>query len=133
MNRKIPIQLAEKQERQRQTTIHTILRAVSDLKVEGYTIRIKDLMERTGFSRSVFSKAHVRRLLIEQGIVTVKPLNPGNDSTRQTMSKEQRLKLKLKKKDLQIHQLTEENAVLKSECELLRGRLFLLSQRLSWE
>jgi len=133
MNRKIPKQLAERQERQRQTTINTILRAISELKAEGYTIRIKDLMERTGFSRSVFSKGHVRGLLIAQGVMTVKPFDPGDDSASPTLSKEQRLKLKLKKKDLQIHHLAEENAVLKSECELLRGRLFLLTQRLSWE
>lgn len=41
------------------------------------------------------------------------------------------LKKKLAKKDDYIAKLTEENQTLKNECELLRGRLFLLMQRQS--
>ena len=45
------------------------------------------------------------------------------------MPKEQKLKLKLNEKDEQIRRLSAENSDLKSECELIRGRLFLLMQR----
>lgn len=40
---------------------------------------------------------------------------------------------KLAKKDEYIKKLVEENTALKQECELLRGRLFLLMQRHSME
>jgi len=43
------------------------------------------------------------------------------------------LRLKLKEKDEQIKRISAENIDLKSECELLRGRLFLLMQRHSME
>lgn len=43
------------------------------------------------------------------------------------------LKEKLAKKDEYIKKLTEENTALKQECELIRGRLFLLMQRHSME
>lgn len=57
--RKVPEQLAAKQETQRQKTINLVLRAIHDLNNEGYSIRIKDLMEITGLSRSVFAKLHI--------------------------------------------------------------------------
>lgn len=59
MMRKISKQLIEKQETQRQKTINLVLRAIHDLKNEGYSIKIKDLMETTGLSRSVFAKPHI--------------------------------------------------------------------------
>lgn len=43
------------------------------------------------------------------------------------------LKVKLAKKDVHIKNLVEENSALKQECELLRGRLFLLMQQHSMD
>ncbi len=127
MNNKVPKELQDKQEQQRQTTINTVSRAVSDLRAEGQQLTIKNLMEYTGLSRSVFAKKHIRAVLVRQGIVAEKiesseqrPFKP---------SAKQRVKQKLVEKDRQILRLTEENAALKSECELLRGKLFLLMQR----
>jgi histidyl-tRNA synthetase len=65
---KQPKQLLQKQEMQRQKTVNLIIRAISELKVEGYSIKINHLMEMTGLSRSVFSKPHVREILQNNGI-----------------------------------------------------------------
>jgi len=129
VNNKIPMELKEKQELQRQKTINTVLRAIEGLKAEGFNIKIKDLMEYTELSRSVFGKAHIRKVLMDKGIVATKADTAVDDKPSGKMSKEQKLKLKLKEKDEQIRKLSAENADLKSECELLRGRLFLLMQR----
>lgn len=129
MNNKVPKELQAKQEQQRQITINTVLRAISELRAEGHQLTIKNLMEYTGLSRSVFAKKHIRAVLVRQGIVAEKI-----ESSEQRSSKpsaKQRVKQKLAEKDRQIHRLTEENAALKSECELLRGRLFLLMQHKS--
>lgn len=48
------------------------LRAITDLSNEGANIRIKDLIEYTGLSRSTFAKQHVRDILIDKGIVDSK-------------------------------------------------------------
>ena len=116
---KQPKQLLQKQEMQRQKTVNLIIRAISELKVEGYSIKINHLMEMTGLSRSVFSKPHVREILQNNGI--------GYAKTNMQITN---LKEKLAQKDAYISNLTAENVALKSECELLRGRLFLLMQRL---
>jgi len=130
--RKVPEQLMAKQKTQRQKTINLVLRAIYDLKNEGYSIKIKDLMEATGLSRSVFAKPHLRKILSDNGIghatmepsVTVPPVS-------RKKSQITNLKEKLAKKDEYIAKLTEENQALKNECELLRGKLFLLMQRQS--
>jgi hypothetical protein len=66
--RKVPEQLMAKQETQRQKTINLVLRAIHDLKNEGYNIKVKDLMEATGLCRSVFAKPYIRKLLTDDGI-----------------------------------------------------------------
>lgn len=128
--RKVPEQLASKQETQRQKTINLVLRAIHDLKNEGYSIKIKDLIEATGLSRSVFAKPHIRKLLTDNGIGYTKtessvPVLP----TSRKQSQIANLKEKLAKKDEYIKKLVQENSALEQECELLRGRLFLLMQQ----
>ncbi len=129
MNNKVPKELQIRQEQQRQTTINTVLRAISELRAEGHKLTIKKLIEYTGLSRSVFAKNHIRTVLVAQGIAGTKV----HDSARMPSkpSDKQRMRQRFAKKDHQIFRLTEENTALKSECELLRGRLFLLMQRQS--
>ena len=132
--RKVPEQLTAKQEKQRQKTINLVLRTIHDLKNEGYSIKIKDLMEATGLSRSVFAKPHIRKLLTDNGIGYAKtepsvPAPPVSPKQSQITN----LKEKLAQKDEYIAKLTDENQALKNECELLRGKLFLLMQRQSIE
>ena len=133
MNNKIPRELKEKQELQRQKTINAVLRAIERLKAEGFDIKIKDLVEYTGLSRSVFGKSHIRKVLMDKRIVASMADVVVDDKLSGKLTKEQKLRLKLKEKDEQIRRLSVENADLKSECELLRGRLFLLMQRQSME
>lgn len=125
---KLPENLCKKQEYQRQNTINLVLRGISELTSEGYDIKIKDLIERTGLSRSVFAKPHVRKILISYGIASDTAENlidaPTNKSTRIS-----NLKNKLHQKEEQISKLIAENNVLKEECALLRGKLFLMMQR----
>lgn len=130
--RKIPEQLVAKQETQRQRTTNLVLRAIHDLKNEGYGIKIKDLMEFTGLSRSVFAKPHIRKLLTDNGIRYAKAESSVPVPTvSQKQSQIANLKEKLAQKDEYIAKLTDENQGLKNECELLRGKLFLLMQRQS--
>jgi hypothetical protein len=127
MNSKVPKELIARQEHQRQTTVNTVLRAISELRAEGHRLTIKNLMDYTGLSRSVFGKKHIRAVLVGQGIVAAKACRAGRTPPESTAK--QRMKQKLEEKDQQIRRLTEENTALKSECELLRGKLYLLMQR----
>lgn len=127
MNNKVPKELIVRQEHQRQTTANTVLRAITELRAEGHRLTIKNLMDYTGLSRSVFGKKHIRAVLVTQRIVAAKACEV--ERTSSTTNAKQRMKQKLEEKDRQILRLTEENAALKSECELLRGKLFLLMQR----
>lgn len=129
MNNKVPKELQAKQEQQRQTTVNTVLRAISELRSEGHQLTIKNLMEYTGLSRSVFAKKHIRTVLVNQGIVATNIECSGQMPSKP--SAKQQVKQKLAEKDRQILRLTEENTTLKGECELLRGRLFLLMQHKS--
>lgn len=133
MNNKIPRELKEKQELQRQKTINAVLRAIERLKAEGFDIKIKDLVEYTGLSRSVFGKSHIRKVLMDKRIVASMADVVVDDKLSGKLTKEQKLRLKLKEKDEQFKRIWAENIDLKSECELLRGRLFLLMQRHSME
>ena len=131
---KLSKNLLDRQEMQRQKTINIVLRAIAELKAEHYSIKIKDLLDYTGLSRSVFSKPHIRSILAVSGITK------GKDYTHSKMKKPTNrstqicnLKKKILQKEEYILKLTSENEVLKSECTLLRGRLYLLIQRQSKE
>lgn len=108
MNNKLPKALEQKQELKRQETINRVLRAINEIKTQGGKITIKNLMEITGLSRSVFSKPHIRELL-EKG--NIKPVSTNT--------------LKPNTKNEQISALRQKNAELEHELELLRGELFL--------
>lgn len=127
MNNKIPKELENRQEQIRNETINIVLRAIVDLEKEGLKPRIKDLIEYTRLSRSTFSKKHVRNILIEKGIVIIK--NEVKTSKSNARSNDIKIKLKLSEKDETIKKLREENIELTKECELLRGKLFLLMQK----
>lgn len=127
---KLPNALAQKQEIQRQTSINLVMCAIVDLNADRYRIKIKDLMEYTGLSRSIFAKPHIRQILVSKGIS--KPPLKGDTDQKTSASRAahiSNLENKLRQKDEYIHRLTTENNELKDECALLRGKLFLLMQR----
>ena len=125
---KLPRVIKEKQALQRQETVNKVLRAINDLSNEGANIRIKDLIEYTGLSRSTFAKQHVRDILIDKGIVESKKERSKIKTNKPTRISN--LMKKSEERETYIKKLETENAEYKNECELLRGRLFLLMQRL---
>jgi len=127
----LPKKLLNKQENQRQQTINLVLRAIVELTSEGYSIKIKDLMDRTGLSRSVFAKPHIRKILVSHGIVdTGKSSGDTISLSKSESSRISVLRDKLSKKDARILDLMRDNEILQNERALLRGRLFLLMQRM---
>lgn len=129
---KLPGKLREKQEHQRQITINLVLRAIAELEAEGYSIKIKDLMDRAGLSRSVFAKPHIRELLVSKGIVKAETSCDDTVASKDKSSSSS-LRNKLRQKDIRISALTSENEALRDECALLRGQLFLLMQRMEMQ
>lgn len=119
--KKLPIGLAEKQELQRQETINKVLRACADIQNVGSKVTIAALVEYTGLSRSTFAKPHIRELLAEYGYAS--------DDNAVTVTKRKKTKLDeiIVEKDRQIAELRIKNAELEKECQLLRGKIFLLT------
>ena len=126
MNNKIPKELAEKQEQQRQHTINAVKKAIDELSAEGHKITIKLLIEYTGLSRSVFGKAHIKAVLREHNI-------GGSKETCHTIKNQRDNKKKLSEiinnQNTIIEKLKKENVELKEECELLRGKIFEFMQK----
>lgn len=129
----IPKKLVEKQEMQRQKTVNLVLRAIHELKAEGYEIKIKDLIEYTNLSRSVFFKPHIRKVLIEAGIVKCPASEEPQKRAANKATQISNLKQKLLQKDEYIKRLISENEALKEGNALLRGQLYLLMQLQSKE
>lgn len=122
--RKIPDKLVEIQEERRKATSETVLKAILELQAQGYDAKIKDLMFVTGLSRSVYAKPHIRRILIEYGVV--EPRKGPVDDKCGTSNGAGKYKALLSEKDGYIGRLLLENERLKQECEILRGKIFLL-------
>ena len=109
----------------RQQTIGKVLRAMEDLKAEGCRINIKNLMVYSGLSRSVFTKPHVRDLIQGQFAAKEEKTTPKRRVVRKNQQEEIAAYIS------RIDRLSEENEQLKKECELLRGRLFLLMNKMN--
>nr|WP_288978441.1 DUF6262 family protein [uncultured Blautia sp.] len=118
----LPQGLVNKQELQRQQTINKVLRACADIKDEGKIVTIATLVEYTGLSRSTFAKPHIRELLAEHGHAQTGGAN-AKESGKKPGNK------KTSNKDRLIAELRARNTELERECELLRGRLFLESNK----
>lgn len=127
MKKKLPQSLREKQEQERNATVMAVTNAILELTAQGYNIRIKDLIFVTGLSRSVFAKPHIRKILVEHGIVEVRETNPSETSG----SIPRDIETLLAEKDGYIQRLLFENEQLKYEIELLRGRVHLLTHKAS--
>jgi len=133
MGKNIPPALAERQELQRQETINKVLHAIQYLMDNGADVGITELVHLTGLSRSVFAKPHVQKVLdehYESYYETMEEMAEKTKRMERTERKAEKKKNKIKNHNERVKRLTEENTSLKEECELLRGRLFLLMQRL---
>lgn len=130
--RKIPDSLLNLQQRQREETISAVKSTIQELQAEGYPITIKRLCERTGLSRSVFNKPHVKAVLDEE--LSNRPAKTIPEGTLESqyaklllqLEKSKRRESDLKLANMQLRETVQE---LRSECELLRGELHSLMQR----
>lgn len=132
--RKISDSLRSLQQEQREKTMYAVKTAVQELWAEDYPISIKLLCERTGLSRSVFSKPHVRYLLAD---LKAANRSPKIISDGVSDAKYEKLLLQLEKSKRREDELKSANIrlrddvqSLRSECELLRGELHTLMQQL---
>jgi hypothetical protein len=127
MKKKLPDSLLLKQEIERNATVVAVTDTIIELESQGYNTRIKDIMLVTGLSRSVFAKPHIRRILIEYGVVEPKEYSeiPKKNSDRKGFN------AVLAEKDGYINRLLLENERMKQEIEILRGEIHLLTYRKS--
>lgn len=125
--KKLPQSLAERQERTRNNTIEVVTNAIIELEAQGYRIKIRDLMEVTGLSRSVFAKPHIRKVLVEYGISKPDWIEAPPTSKR----KPRDTVTLLAEKDGYIQRLLTENEQMKYEIELLRGKIHLLMHKVA--
>jgi predicted RNase H-like nuclease (RuvC/YqgF family) len=139
----IPEALREKQNKTRQNTEAIVNKGINELRSEGYLISIKLLVERTGLSRSVFRKEHVRKLLeeckigkyaerktlyrIDQPYVHMKNIRRELEKAN---NKIERLQMELNNKKLLISDLKSSLEKKNNECELLRGEIFMLHKKI---
>ncbi|MBU3154473.1 DUF6262 family protein [Clostridium estertheticum] len=142
--RKLPQNLIEKQEKIRTETLLIIQGSIDELNAEGYLITIKDLIERTKFSRSLFSKPHVQEILKKNKIGKYKNTKTINEKVDEDIrEKSFRLEKELINAKVKIEKMKNDNEVkiasisnLKvkfhdktEECEILRGELHILMQK----
>ena len=125
--KKLPQSLVEKQERTRNNTIEIVTSAIVELEAQGYSIKIRDLMEVTGLSRSVFAKPHIRKVLVEYCIS--KPAWVESPPTSKRKPRD--IATLLAEKDGYIQRLLTENEQMKYEIELLRGKIHLLMHKVA--
>lgn len=125
--RKLPQTLVEKQEKVRNNTIEMVTNAIIELEAQGYDIKIRDLIEVTGLSRSVFAKPHIRKVLVEYGISKPNWIESPPTSKRKSHD----TATLLAEKDGYIQRLFAENEQMKYEIELLRGEIHLLMHKVA--
>ena len=105
--------------------MEVVTQAILALESQGYNIKIKDLVSVTGLSRSVFAKPHVRKVLVEYGIIQPQ-ITEGADKANNASP---RMAMLLAEKDGYIQRLLNENNQLRYEVELLRGKVHLLMHK----
>jgi len=131
--RTIPNSLRISQQRQREQTISVVNTAIRELYAEGYPITINRLCERTGLSRSVFSKPHVKSVVDEAKLASssIKTIPEGTLEIRYDKLLLQLENSKRRETDLKVAnvKLRETVLELRSECELLRGELHTLMRQ----
>jgi hypothetical protein len=142
--RNLPNSLKLRQEKIREETLSKIQYFIDELNAEGYIITIKDLIDRTGYSRSLFQKPHVQELLKKNEIgkyrntkiITEKV----DESIREKAFRLEDELLKMNNKIEKLQQDKKENNGLinelkvklhekSEECEILRGELHILMQK----
>lgn len=125
-----------RQAKQREETLSKVKQAMEELSLEGYQITIKNLMERTGLSRAVFSKAHVKDIL-DQGkhlacrekTLAFESRSSKDKDCQKIAAKLEKMKLLNEENTVKIARLQNELIEKRGECELLRGQLHIIMQK----
>ena len=117
MKKKIPDQLARKQEQQRQETVNRIMWALDTLESMGMEASVRNLVAVSGLSHSVFYKPHVKKFIAEYcpGVYVLSDDEEEEDMPERTPEEE-----------TEIARLTSKLEALERENEYLRGKVFLL-------
>ena len=123
--RKLPQCLIDKQEKERAATVEKVTNAIIELTSQGYDPWIKDIVSYTHLSRSVFAKPHIRKVLVEYGVVVPRDAN----SSKPTGRTQRNIDTLLAEKDGYIERLRFTIDQLQQECELLRGKIHLLMHK----
>lgn len=143
MKRELNSKLREKQEKEREESKAKVLIAIEELKNEGFEVSTKLLIERTGLSRSTFSKDHIIDVLRQEKVCRFKNgmILKDKDSKQYLLEVEKRIReLEVEnqklKKDLNVQinknlKLEIEIAEKQEQCEVLRGQLMVLYQKAS--
>ena len=120
------IKLRQKQKNETITIVNTAIREIQD---EGFNITVKGLVERTGFSRSLFSKPHIKALIPKCDLIKIQQCN-ALDINRVNELEEnlQKAQEAMAHKDTQILKLKSEILEKTEECEILRGKLHIIMQ-----
>jgi hypothetical protein len=136
--RTLPVNLKIKQDKIREETSKTIQQAINELKNEGYMVSIKLLIQRTGYSRSTFSKKHVKEVLKRNTVCMYKNIRTFYDEEisensiyklKDELDKANSNKNKLEniiiQKNKAIDKLIEELDKQKKDYQLLLGQLHI--------
>ena len=142
--RELPYKLKQKQQKTKEETLFKIQKSINELNAEGYLITIKVLIDRTGYSRSLFSKLHVQELLKKNNIGKYKNtktiIEKVDESIREKVfrlekelikanSKNDKLQNDNNEKIASINALKVKSQSKIEECEILRGQLHILMQK----
>ena len=142
MQKSVPKALTDHQEALKSGTIETIQQAINDLQTEGFVVSKKLLLERTGFSNSLFSKGHVKDLLKKNGVCQFKnrqviPRTANQDDIAAQLQSvliaaQKKITLLEKQADDRKQytgKLLGELEETKEEIKLLRGELFVFAEK----
>lgn len=141
MTRQIPLELKERQDKDRRSSVEKVQKAIDELKDEGFVVTTKLLMERTGLARSTFSKEHIKEVLKENKVcrfTETKTISRAlNDKERINQLEDENLVLTRKVTQLdkqltdnmnKVNQLKVELNETKEVNKKLRGQLHILLQ-----
>lgn len=151
--RDLPEKLKAAQEMKRNETRAKVETAITELQEEGYIVTISNLVERTGLSRSTFSKSHIEEILKEkkvckfaQRVKIVDRSKSEIDMNRtellllieklrlEIVSRDEKIEKEITKNcelNNKINSLKVENLEQKERIQKLLGELTMMSQKMS--
>lgn len=126
----VPDALIKLRQKQKDDTIVIVNAVIKELQDEGFNITVKNLVERTGFSRSLFSKPHIKALIPTCDVVKIQQCNALDiKQITELEGKLHKAQETIAHKETQISKLRNELTLKNEECEILRGNLHIIMQK----